>query len=61
VHVTLTSRETLERTAGIIGVQSAAAQALRDADSHDGPVRFYQVRSKHGTRIVVEKLAKDST
>jgi hypothetical protein len=35
------SREEVERVAEIIGDGSAAADALRRADEHGGPVRFW--------------------
>lgn len=46
------SREVLEMTAHVVGPSSAAAEALKDADSHNGPVRFW----KRGNMIVVEKM-----
>lgn len=52
------SRDVLERTAHIIGDSSAAALALKDAASHDGPVRFYQT-PQHS--LIVEKLPKETT
>lgn len=35
-------RSFVEQIAKIIGPYSAAAQALADADAHDGPVEFWQ-------------------
>ena len=46
-------RESVERIARIMGAHSASAAALREADAHDGPVRFWQTRDA----IVVERLA----
>jgi hypothetical protein len=54
VPVELT-RKMVEQVAYIIGPQSAAAQALAEADKHDGPVRFLQTP---GTIFVV-KLPKE--
>lgn len=45
-------REALERTARILGHSSAAARALREADTHSGPVAFWRC----GDSILVEKL-----
>ena len=45
-------RAVLEATARIIGPQSGAAQALADADTHNGETRFYRC----GTQIVVQKI-----
>lgn len=42
----------VERIAQIIGPSSAAANALRAADAHDGPVEFY----KDGHSWIVAKL-----
>lgn len=44
-------REYVERVALIIGPQSAAADALRRADEHGGPVRFWYSKS-NGTLSV---------
>lgn len=44
-------RSVLEATARIIGPMSAAAQALADADTHDGETAFFRC----GTTIVVQK------
>jgi hypothetical protein len=46
-------RSAIESTAAVMGDHSAAAKALRDADSHDGEVRFWVV--KDDNVIVVEK------
>lgn len=46
-------RSVIESTATIMGEHSAAAKALRDADSHDGEIRFWVVRDDNV--IVVEK------
>jgi hypothetical protein len=46
-------RSILETTARIIGPQSAAAQALADADAHDGETAFF----RWGTQIIVQKKA----
>jgi len=51
-------RSVIERTAHIIGDSSAAALALKEADSHDGPVRFYQTPNHS---LIVEKLPKETT
>ena len=54
------TREVLEMTAKVVGESSAAASALKDADSHRGPVRFWKRRNT----IIVEKLpiqASDTT
>ena len=48
----LVFRHLLEKTAHIMGPSSASAQALADADSHKGPVLFWQ----KGETLVVEKL-----
>lgn len=45
-------RETLEMTALVMGEQSAAALALKDAAAHLGEVRFW----KNKNTILVEKL-----
>jgi len=45
------SRSVVESTATVMGDHSAAAKALRDADNHDGEVRFWVVDNV----IVVEK------
>lgn len=52
-----TTREVLEKTAAVMGPNSGAAQALADANNHDGPVAFYIVGNKS---YLVEKLPKDS-
>jgi hypothetical protein len=46
-------RSVLEATARIIGPMSAAAQALADADTHDGETAFFRL----GPTIVVQKKA----
>jgi hypothetical protein len=46
-------RGVLEATARVIGPQSAAAQALADADSHDGETVFF----RSGATILVQKKA----
>ena len=53
------NRRLLEEVARIVGPASAAAMALKDADSHNGHVKFW----KHGKSIIVEKLPeiKDPT
>ena len=48
-------RAQVEQVAKIVGPSSASAQALKDADAHDGPVRFF----KSGSSILLEKLAKE--
>ena len=48
------SREDVERVATIVGAKSAAADALRRASEHDGPVRFWY-SPKEG-RLSVELL-----
>lgn len=35
------TREDVEKVASVVGPGSAAADALRRADEHDGPVRFW--------------------
>lgn len=45
-------RGLVEGVAAICGPSSAAALALKDADAHNGTVRFYQVKKT----IIVEKL-----
>lgn len=47
------SRGVLEAAARVIGPQSAAAQALADADSHDGETAFFRC----GATILVQKKA----
>ena len=54
--VELVSRDVLERVANIIGENSGAYQALKVADSHDGPVNFY--RRVNDEAWIVEKLLK---
>lgn len=49
-------RAAIEAVAYIMGESSAAAAALKDADSHDGPVRFWH--SPKGKMWLVEKLPK---
>lgn len=49
-------RKVLEATARIIGPSSAAAQALADADAHDGETAFF----RSGTTILVQKKAPTS-
>ena len=53
-------RSTVEHTAKIIGEHSACAKALKDAATHDGPVRFIQARSRYDSMILIEKLPKDN-
>lgn len=60
MNVRVVSRETVECVARVMGLNSAAAKALENADEHDGPVRFYQTRSSDGSRIIVEKLPKEA-
>jgi protein-disulfide isomerase len=50
-------RETVERTARVIGEHSAAANALKAADEHDGPVRFWHI----GRSLTVEFLPWGTT
>ena len=50
----LITRSVVEQVAKIIGSSSAATQALKDADSHFGPVRFYLKRGS----FIVEKLSE---
>ena len=50
------TRETLEATARIIGPSSAAAAALADANTHNGPVVFWA----HGNILWVEKRPKEN-
>jgi hypothetical protein len=50
---TQVTREVVETVARIMGDGSAAARALRDADTHQGEVRFYKLP---GT-FVVGKLS----
>jgi hypothetical protein len=51
--MTPVSRSVLEATARVIGPQSAAAQALASADSHNGETKFFRC----GTTILVQKKA----
>jgi hypothetical protein len=51
--MTRVDRSVLEATAQIIGPSSAAAQALADADAHDGETAFFRL----GLTIVVQKKA----
>lgn len=51
------SREVLEATARIIGPNSAAAQALEEANRRGGDVVFYQ----SGNSIFVMKAPRDAT
>ena len=46
-------RKVLEATARIVGPSSAAAQALADADSHNGETEFF----RSGATILVKKKA----
>ena len=48
-------RDVLVRTASIIGEFSAAALALKEADTHDGPVKFYQTPEHN---LIVEKIPR---
>lgn len=50
------SRTTLETFVTILGPHCAAAAALADAATHDGPVSFW----KSGNAIVVEKCQPTS-
>lgn len=56
LHMVEMSRTVVENVAKIMGPYSACANALADADTHDGPVKFYQ--TERGT-ILVEKLPKE--
>jgi hypothetical protein len=49
------SRDVLEATARILGPSSAAAQALADADSHNGVSNFFKL----GNTIIVQKVDAD--
>jgi len=50
------SREEIEKQARIMGEGSAAAAALREAESPPGEVRFiYVMNSRRGGSILVEK------
>lgn len=45
-------RDVIEATARILGPASAAAQALADADAHDGQSFFFRL----GDMIIVQKM-----
>lgn len=49
-------RAVVEGAVYILGDASASAAALREADSHDGPVRFWKCRGS----LIVQKLEKRS-
>jgi len=51
-------REEVEKLAKAIGPNSAAAQALKFADKHSGPCKFYQTQDKKARSysILVERL-----
>lgn len=47
-------RQVVETVAHILGPQSASAQALTEANAHNGPVRFW--RERGGSKFIVELL-----
>ena len=49
--------ETLKHVAYVVGNSGAATAALREADSHDGPVKFFL--NKKSNSLLVQKLPKN--
>ena len=50
-------RDVVESTAFIIGRSGSSAEALREADAHDGQVRFWY--SSKTSSVFLEKLPKE--